>query len=191
MVSEELKPYLNEIAERLWSGHAAVMVGAGFSKNAKKNNPSQRDFPDWNELGDIFYKKIHAKEPESDERYLNVLKLADEVEALIDRPALDRLLRDSIPDKDYEPSKLHVELLNLPWTDVLTTNYDTLLERTNASIECQEYAEVYKEQDLLRCGKPRIIKLHGSLPSGPFIITEEDFRKYPNKFPIFVNQRLF
>lgn len=25
---------LNEIAERLWAGRAAVMVGAGFSKNA-------------------------------------------------------------------------------------------------------------------------------------------------------------
>ncbi len=186
-IAEEIKPYLNEIAERLWSCHAAVMIGAGFSKNAKKTNPSQKDFPDWNELGDIFYKKIHDKEPGSDERYLNVLKLASQVEAVFDRPTLDRLLCSSIPDKDYEPSELYVDLLELPWTDVFTTNYDTLLERASANIGFQKFEIVYKERELSRCKKPRIIKLHGSFPSGPFVITEEDFRKYPQNFPLFVN----
>ena len=30
--SEQVKPYLDEIADRLWSNNAAVMVGAGFSQ---------------------------------------------------------------------------------------------------------------------------------------------------------------
>ena len=38
IISKELLPYFSEIAKRLWSGHAAVMIGAGFSKNAKKND---------------------------------------------------------------------------------------------------------------------------------------------------------
>ena len=29
---ESIRPYLNEIAERLWAERAAVMVGSGFSK---------------------------------------------------------------------------------------------------------------------------------------------------------------
>jgi hypothetical protein len=33
-IAEELRPYLDTIADRLLSGHAAVMIGAGFSKNA-------------------------------------------------------------------------------------------------------------------------------------------------------------
>lgn len=186
-IAEEIKPYLNVIAERLWSDHAAVMIGAGFSKNAKKTNPSQKDFPNWNDLGDIFYRKIHNKEPGSNERYLNVLKLADQVEAVFDRQTLDRLLCSSIPDKDYEPSELHVDLLELPWTDVFTTNYDTLLERASANIRFQKFEIVYKERDLPHCKKPRIIKLHGSFPHGPFVITGEDFRKYPKDHPLFVN----
>jgi hypothetical protein len=186
-IADEIKPHLNEIAERLWSGHAAVMIGTGFSKNAKKTNRSQKEFPDWNELGDIFYKKINNKEPESGQHYLNVLKLADQVEALFDRPTLDRLLCSSIPDEYYEPSSLHVKLLELPWNDVFTTNYDTLLERTSANIGFRKFEIVYKEQDLSRCKKPRVIKLHGSFPSGPFVITGEDFRKYPKTFPLFVN----
>ena len=182
-----MKKYLNEIAERLWSDHAAVMVGAGFSKNAKKNNPSQKDFPDWNELGDIFYKKVNSKEPGNEQRYLDVLELAGQVEATFDRSTLDRMLCYFIPDKDYGPSELHVDLLKLPWTDVFTTNYDTLLERANANIGYQKFETVYKKRELSRCKKPRIIKLHGSFPSGPFVITKEDYRKYPKDFAPFVN----
>ena len=56
-IPSDIKAYLSEIAERLFSGHAAIMVGAGFSKNAQKSDPSKKAFPSWNELGDVFYKK--------------------------------------------------------------------------------------------------------------------------------------
>ena len=187
LISEAIKPYLQEIAERLWSGHAAIMVGSGFSKNAKSNGTSETGFPDWSQLGDLFYEKINGAHP-TNSKYLNVLKLADEVQAAIGRPALDQLLRSTIPDKDYEPSDLHVKLLKLPWIDVYTTNYDTLLERASSSITSQKYDIVINKEDLVYSEKPRIIKLHGSFPSErPFIITEEDYRLYPKEFAPFVN----
>jgi len=107
------------------------MIGAGFSKNANPN------FPNWETLGDLFFEKIHGRKPNKEkgkDRYLNVLKLADEVEAAFGRPTLDQLLRDHIPDNDSEPSDLHTKMLELPWSDVFTTNYDTLLERARDSI---------------------------------------------------------
>jgi len=184
-IDEAIRPYLNEIAERLWSGHGAVMVGAGFSKNA--NGIVNSGFPDWSQLGDLFYEKTHGLKPD-DKKYLNVLKLADEVQATLGRPALDQLLRSNIPDKASEPSQLHIKLLNLPWTDVFTTNYDTLLERTCSSVTSQKYDVVVNKEDLVYSEKPRIIKLHGSFPSErPFIITEEDYRRYPLEFAPFVN----
>lgn len=187
-VPEILLPYLNEISERLWSGHAAVMVGAGFSKNAKPNGTSCKGFPDWNQLGDVFFEKTYGTKPEGREKYLNVLKLADEMQAALGRPALDKLLRDVIPDCEYKPSPLHVKLLDLPWTDVFTTNYDTLLERACSSITSQKYDVVVNKEDLVYSEKPRIIKLHGSFPSErPFIITEEDYRRYPKQYAPFVN----
>ncbi len=187
LIDESIKPYLQEIAERLWSGHAAIMVGAGFSKNAKSNGTSEMCFPDWSQLGDLFYEKINGASP-TNSKYLNVLKLADEVQAAIGRPALDQLLRSNIPDKDYEPSDLHVKLIELPWVDVYTTNYDTLLERASFSITSQKYDIVINQEDLVYSEKPRIIKLHGSFPSErPFIITEEDYRLYPKEFAPFVN----
>ena len=127
-IPKSIRPYLNEIAKRLWSRHAAIMVGSGFSKNAKSNDSLCSGFPDWHQLGDLFYEKIHGCKPDSDCKYLNVLKLADEVQAALGRPVLDQLLRENIPDTEYEPSVLHEKLLNLPWVDVFTTNYDTLLK---------------------------------------------------------------
>lgn len=68
-----IRLYLYEIAERLWSGHATVMVGAGFSKNAKKSDPSKKDFPDWSQLGNILYEKIHNCYPDDKQHLLRML----------------------------------------------------------------------------------------------------------------------
>lgn len=104
-VPDSIRPYLNEIEVRLWADRAAVMVGAGFSKNAGDG------FPDWNQLGDIFYQKAHGVKPDpAKQKYLNVLQLAKEVQAAIGRPALENLLHFNIPDLNIEPSGLHVEL---------------------------------------------------------------------------------
>ncbi|GKV95854.1 SIR2 family protein [Pectobacterium aroidearum] len=179
-------PLLNDIASRLWDGHAAVLVGAGFSRNAKPTSNRARSFPMWNDFGDIFYEKIYCEKNTS--RYSNVLKLGDEVQAAFGRNVLERIIKENIPDEEYEPSLLHITLLNLPWVDVFTTNYDTLLERTCVSVESRKYDFVLNKNDLMNAEKPRIIKLHGSLPSErPFIMTEEDYRRYPTDFSPFVN----
>ena len=184
---EQVKPYLDEIADRLWANSAAVMVGAGFSRNAKPVGSTSASFPSWEELGDIFFRKLHGRLPSEKARYLSLLKLAEQVEAAFGRPALDELLRREIPDLSYEPSPLHSQLLSLPWKDVFTTNYDTLLERARASVTLINYDIVYKKEDWLYANQPRIVKLHGSFPSPPFVITEEDYRRYPRVHAPFVN----
>ena len=64
---------------------------------------------------------------------------------------------------------------------------NTLLERS-----CDEsgsaYTLVTTKETLLYSKSPRIIKLHGSFPNiRPFIMSEEAFRTYPQKYPEFVN----
>lgn len=184
----EIQSYFKEIAERLWMGHASIMVGAGFSKNSINSvNPSKRP-PDWAELGDAFYEKLYNKKPNNGVKYLNLLKLSEEFEAAFGRPALEQFISKNIADNEYEPTHLHRMLIELPWTDVFTTNYDTLLERSCKDVFSRKYDIVINQTDLVYSNKPRIIKLHGSLPSEkPFIITEEDYRLYPKKYSPFVN----
>ena len=186
-VPQEVKSYLDEIADRLWSYNAVVMVGAGFSYNAEPVGSASESFPSWEMLGDIFYRKLHGRPPREEARYLSLLKLAEQVQAAFGRPALDRMLRHAIPDLRYEPSRLHSDLLRLPWQDVFTTNYDTLLERARASVTLSHYDVVTTTEDLLYAKAPRIVKLHGSFPSPPFVITEEDYRRYPSDYAPFVN----
>lgn len=186
-----VKKYLDEIAEKLLAGRAALMIGSGFSKNAVSNCDSNTMFPTWSELGDAFYDKLYEQDQDPNQepkKYLNILKLAGEVEATFGRPALDEILKKRIPDSSYEPSELHKKILDLPWTDVFTTNYDTLLERAAKYNFQRKYSIIYSKNDLVCASKPRIIKLHGSFPSHrPFIITEEDYRLYPQTNAPFIN----
>ena len=185
--SDRMLPYFDEIAYRLWSNSAVVMVGAGFSRNAEPIGSTAGSLPSWEQLGDLLYRKLYGRPPGRDAKYLSLLRLAEQVEAAFGRPALNDLLRQEVPHLSYEPSRLHVDLLDLPWRDVFTTNYDTLLERARESVPLRHYYLVGTEEDLLYVNGPRIVKLHGSFPSGPFVITEEDYRRYPDDHAPFVN----
>jgi hypothetical protein len=155
----------------------------------RKIQLQKKRFPDWNELGDVFYEKINGIPPKTkDKAYLNVLKLADEIQSAFGRNTLEQIIKTEIPDKEFQPSILHEKTLRLPWSDIFTTNYDTLLERTAEKILQYRYETVINKEDLVFSTKPRIIKLHGSFPSErPFIITEEDYRRYPIEYAPFVN----
>lgn len=188
-ISDQISlPCLYEIAERLKTRHASVMIGSGFSKNAEGSDKTKH-FPSWNELGNIFFEKLNEGcTDRKKNEFLNPLKLASELEAAFGRPTLNSIIRSNIPDNEFQPSELHKKLLSLPWIDVFTTNYDTLLERTAENILQYRYETVVNKEDLIWSTKPRIIKLHGSFPSvRPFVITEEDYRTYPANYAPFVN----
>lgn len=178
--------YIDEIMSSLVSRHAAIIVGAGFSRNADPANDAIKSkMPMWSGLIDRFCERLGIE----DRKYLNTLTVAQELEESYGRPFLDDMIRKTMTDDDYEPSDIHVDLMSLPWSDVFTTNYDTLLERACAKVSDRQYQIIRDQKDLIySAGKPRLIKLHGSFPSnGPFVITEEDFRKYPHDHAPFVN----
>ena len=192
-------PHLRQLQKDLWqwpSSRATVMVGAGFSRNSVPLPGVSTSFPTWPELAQAMFDEIYpaspnetAEQKRSREKQFdrsNALRLASEYAATFDRRRLKSLIRKRIPDTDHQPGNIHNLLLQLPWKDVLTTNYDTLLERTEVS--GRVYQPVTTETELTTAISPRIIKLHGSFPSlTKFIITEEHFRTYPKDFVLFVN----
>jgi hypothetical protein len=101
---------------------------------------------------------------------------------------LHNLIREIVPDEDYEPGDNHRRQLRLPWRDVFTTNWDTLLERTRRFVADWACGLVQTATEIPSAPRPRIDKLHGSFPAHvPFIFTEEDYRTYPRRFSPFVN----
>ena len=192
-------PHLRQLQKdiRQWpSSRATVMVGAGFSRNSVPLPGVNTSFPTWPELAKAMFDEINpacpsetAEQKRSREKQFdrsNPLRLASEYEATFDRQRLKALIRTRIPDTDHQPGNIHNLLLQLPWKEVFTTNYDTLLERTE--VPGRVYQPVTTVTELTTAISPRIIKLHGSFPSlTRFIITEDDYRTYPKDFVLFIN----
>lgn len=191
--------YIDEIGKRLGEpglyGAASLMIGAGFSKNADCIGDRKSTPPDWKQLSEIMYEELYPFEKNNNERRWqecsgkNVLTLAQKYEVSFDRQSLNALIERSIADKNYVPSEIHRNLLELNWNDIFTTNYDTLLERAIEQVASRKnYKIVYCQDDLPGSVRPRLVKLHGSVEhSGQYIITEEDYRTYPDKYAPFVN----
>lgn len=181
-------PALQAIQNSLWHlsdvRGAAVMVGSGFSVNAELASPVSKAPPLWSQISTAMQQQLGASSSEIQ----NPLRLAEEFRSLLGQAALDTLIRDMVPDPTWIPGRAHHRLLQLPWSDVLSTNWDTLLERATTELIDHSYDVVYTPKDIARTRSPRIIKLHGTLPSHtPFIFAEEDYRTYPSRFAPFVN----
>ncbi len=187
------------LSKHLWqwpSSRATIMVGAGVSLNAVPSPSAHIRFPAWKQLAqamfDEIYPAISNETEEHDSKRLKLfnekgpLRLASEYEAAFGPQSLRDFLHATIPDSTHEPGEIHRLLLSLPWKDVFTTNYDTLLERT--ALDEKAYRTVTKADELATAKSPRIIKLHGCFRSQtPFIITEEHYRTYPKIYAPFVN----
>jgi hypothetical protein len=181
----KIESIIQELSDKLIIEQASVMIGAGFSRNAKSIG-SKAVMPSLLELGEPFYKKLNGGKlpPYEITDISDVQDLAAEIEDIYERTVLDEIIEKEIPDKEFEPSILHTKLFEFPWSDVYTTNYDTLLERASSD----KYKVVIRGDDLRFTHKHRIIKLHGSfLSCKPYIITKKDFASYPKKYKIFVN----
>jgi len=197
------RPYLDRICAALWRrgahGEAAVMVGAGMSLNAQPRGAGSGRFPTWSALArtvvDHLYPAYGGANSEHRKQALQqakatsgFLRLAQEYETAFGREALERLIADAVPDLRFKPGPLHQRLLALPWSDVFTTNWDTLLERAATRVVDRHYDVVRTVSDIPASARPRIVKLHGTLSSiRPLVFTEEDFRTYPVRFAPFVN----
>ena len=201
---------LNYIAQKLTEGGISVMVGAGFSLNANegKQQKDEACYQNWAALLTNAYKELY---PKCDEENIEkeILQKGETVVAQEYvkakggmREALDIYIENQFSriDKNTDNLSLHQRLLELGWVDVMTTNWDDLLERNPAE---NGYYPVQRAKDL-RCRKDRrIVKLNGSIrtkeqvdkneysfddcDSCLYIATQSDFDNYKTEHASFFN----
>ena len=190
--------YINHVRDALWSraSRASVMVGSGFSKNAQPTRPDASELPLWHELARKISERMNPSTPSVSQHDASgstldsngALNLAQEYTDAFGRSSLHLFLQQQVPDGDFNPGILHSRLLKLPWRDVFTTNWDTLLERTCPSVPERAYSIVHSKDEIPIFPQPRIVKLHGSLDGHyPLVATEKDYRNYPERHAPFVN----
>lgn len=191
------------IIEKLKKGNICAFVGAGFSCNANKS------YPDWSTLLIDAYREMHTSKRKSNSAIKNVIrneretKVAQQyVEFKGHREAIDTYIESKLTPIDCSPKNsliIHKKLLDLNWADVITTNWDTLLEQAASG----EYEVVKTAKQLKVDNHKRIIKVNGSLRSKDdidageywfdgnfdhlYIITEDDFSSYEQKHNDFSN----
>ena len=169
------------------------MVGSGFSRNAELKVPGGRPPPDWAAVARAMSEKLRLVLEDGDGNHasasaVDALATAQRYSDEFGRAELHGFLRDQVRDDEMEPGEPHRRLLELPWGDVFTTNWDTLLERTRELTTTVPYDVVRAVHELPLASRPRIVKLHGSLPAHfPLIATEQDYIEYPRSFAPFVN----
>jgi hypothetical protein len=154
--------HVEVIRRALWTGRglgrATVMVGAGMSRNAESMRPGGSAMATWSDLTNAMIDRLYPASPTTDRRRKELkaqagatsaaLRLAEEFTAAFGRGALDDLILRAIPDADFGPGPLHRLLLELPWADVLTTNYDTLLERAAPVALGQRYSVIRTPEEI-------------------------------------------
>ena len=160
---------LKQLAAALWQQNnayhgAAVMIGAGFSRSSASTGDLNRKLPLWNDLSSILAKDLGASSSS------DPLRLAEEYCAYFGKQALHDLVIREINDAAWVPGELYKSLLELPWSEVLTTNWDTLLERASMEVHQPVYNVVSRQEDLSSARSPRIVKLHGTVNVTEYLV---------------------
>ena len=180
-------PAVQKLAAALWQQEnayhgAAVMVGAGFSRSAATTGDVNRKLPLWPDLSSALATELGAS------AHSDPLRLAQEYLAYFGKQALHDLIKKEVNDAAWSPGEQHKSLLELPWSEVLTTNWDTLLERASMEVHHPVYNVVSRQEELSNARSPRIVKLHGTVKvTEDLVFTQEDYRKYPQRHAAFVN----
>ena len=191
--------HIDRVRDALWSRYgsgSSVLVGSGFSRCALKAGAAVGELPTLREVACKMTDKLYPLGDRGGSKggntgtaaTNNLLSLAQEYETSFGRSDLHGFLQQLVRDEDFKPGDAHEKLLRLPWRDVFTTNWDTLLERARSQVVDRAYNVVRDMDEIPLSNRPRIVKLHGSLPAQfPLIFTEEDYRTYPTRFAPFVN----
>ena len=193
------------IIGKLKKENICAFVGAGFSKNANSK------YPDWSQLLTDAYKEIYGKKCKSNKILQENIKAEREtkiaqqyVEYKGHRESIDAYIEDKLrPINENIKNQLmiHKKLLQLNWADVITTNWDSLLEQADKNFG--NYEVVKNAKDLRVSNHKRIVKVNGTLRTKDeidkgeycfdgrfdhlYIITEDDFSTYEQNHNDFSN----
>ncbi|MCG8357107.1 MAG: SIR2 family protein [Kiloniellales bacterium] len=166
------------IAQKLSDGHLALFVGAGLSHLAPAKDGSDRRLPLWMALTRQVAAACHEDPADYGD---DPLDLFDAVVYGQERYTLEQAVRDALDDRPFDPAAAHHALAGLPWASVLTTNYDSLLDRVFGEkpvFEEQDYDRLALRQDKV----PRLFALHGTLER-PHTLTRDDYRLWADQHP--------
>lgn len=198
-LSQAERTWLQNLLREISLGNVVLFAGAGLSRNARRRDGGPSTIPVWQDLAERLLAEVGAApdgpaEGRADEetrerqrgQVVDPLKAASYFEARYGRAALVDALAREIQDEDHLPGRVHERIVELNFREIITTNFDTLLER---AFELHHLSPqvVTRGSDLVRRREPpRIIKMNGCLKINPtgMVITSDDFLAYSPLHPL-------
>ncbi len=173
-----MQDYISLIPQELLGdirrGECLPVIGAGFSRDALL--PPGCSMPLWDDLGRVVAEKLGRTCGTPVEALSEYCQKCGKFELI-------RILRERLHIRTAKPGPVHSAFASLPFRQVLTTNFDFLIEKGYES--CGKSYLPVVDEDLLPFGLPdgetRVIKMHGDLhhPSN-LVITEDDYDRFFN-----------
>ena len=203
---QQLKESISELQTAMGRALLSALVGAGYSFNSIKKDDSAQ-YISWERLGELVTAALFTLRGEPVPKWdsdafdpNSLLETAQDYKELAiakGAKSLDDLIYESTSDEKLAPGPLHIKLLSLNWSDIYTTNYDLLFERTLAEDKGSDKPVIHTKHNIivrenqLPLGKPsgsrRLVKLHGSFPDvKPFVLAQGDYNAYPDQHELFV-----
>ncbi len=170
-------PVLEDFVKGRW----LPVIGAGLSRNAvvKDGDPPAL----WRELAKEMAKALYVDKDDS------VIEILSAYEHSFGRQKLVQQVGIKIRAHDAKPGDVHLAFAGIQFKDLVTTNFDTLLESAYENLDKRPFPIV--DESLLSAENyypgPRIVKLHGDL-SHPdrMVLTEDDYDSFLTRNPLLV-----
>jgi len=148
--------------------NVVLFIGSGFSNNAK--------YPTWDDLLTILKGEFGDKS--SDEiQYFESMDNIKAVQYLYDKYKKNRIISEieKIFNRVHIDPELHLELMSIPFQYMITTNWDSLLEKYYEKFNKREIKTIWKDSQLSSLSSQKaIIKLHGSIVDPDSVVFGED-----------------
>ncbi|MDH4138520.1 MAG: SIR2 family protein, partial [Anaerolineae bacterium] len=163
-----------DLIDSIANRNAVFFCGAGISRGVE----GERGFPGGWELARDMAEKLLGRTV-SDDESLDLKRIAQEViwEDNDRRSRLNEYLLKVFADPAIKPLRAHKALTDLE-CNVITTNYDTLIEQAfrRAKKRC---GTVVRENDLTRMQDVNVVKIHGCVTDvDRVVIAEEDYYRW-------------
>jgi hypothetical protein len=175
LIKQMPMPLLDELKQ----GRLLPIVGAGFSKNAHVLDG--RPPLDWNELGQALAGEMF------DFQYDTPLDAISAYEQAFGRAVTIDRVSELIRASDATPGRAHLAFSKLAFENVITTNFDMLLERAYDQVgrPCMPLVDEFQLSARNAYVGPRLIKMHGDvLHPRQMVLTEDDYDGFLSRHPL-------
>ena len=172
----EYKKELKRIIEASQNNTLTFFVGAGVS--------ALSGAPKWKDLINAICNKLGLN-TEGKYSFDECLKIPQMFyDSLKNEKKYNEFVKEQLYRTDLHPNDIHKEMLKLNPVSFITTNYDSLLE--DAVLQHYKiYKVITQDKDLPKIDGDRfILKVHGDISTNNFVLKEEDYLSYSEKFKL-------